>query len=166
MVVVVVKRVCVLGTIFARLGTEVIRTPPSRREREGARMNWIGQTTFPFSGCELCFWFFFIRFSFLLCLLIFFSSSDAVILLVCQNALRKVRVSKKRTIDTVRSPVSHTIFFGISMKSQFYHSSRFTSPSSVLLFFLYFRICMVLFNFFFLVIFVPLSFRDIFFLAR
>lgn len=113
-------------------------TPLSTREGRGA--NELDRTD-DFSFFRLWVMFLVLFYSFFVSFVslnFFFSSSDAVILLVCRNALRKVRVSKKRTIDAVRSPVSHTIFFGISMKSQFYHSSRFTSPSSVLLFFFVF----------------------------
>lgn len=54
-------------------------------------MNWIGETTFPFSG-DVSFLF---EVLFSILFFLFCVSSDAVILLVCRNALRKVRVSKR-----------------------------------------------------------------------
>lgn len=82
------------------------------------------------------------------------SLKGLVILLVVGNALRKVCVSKKND-RTVRSQVSHA-GFRLSMKSQFYHSSRFTSPFFNLI--VYVCVCVFFYSSF--------SFRDIFFLRN
>lgn len=69
---------------------------------------------------------------------------------------------QKEDDRAVRSPVSHTIFIGISMKSQFYHSSRFTSPSSNS----FLKFLFLLFSLLFFLLFSFLSLSAIFFSSR
>lgn len=157
---------CVLGTIFVRLRNEVFRTPPSRWERKDARINWIGETTFPFFFFPDVWAVLFVLLSFLFPVFFYFLRMTPLSFSFAEMLLRKVRVSKRGRSRCAIPGQSLTIFLGISMKSQFYHSSRFTSPSSRSLppsFLSYISaLRFYVYVFLFFVIFVPLSFRDIF----
>lgn len=140
------KRVCSQDYFSLDSGLRYFVHPPL--DEGGKGREWIGsdRRLFLFPVVVMFLVLFVYRFSFLLCLLIFFSSNDAVILLVCQNALRKVRVSKKRTI-ALCDLRSVTLF---SSESLWNHS--FTTvlvlPPLLRSHFFYIFVCMVLFNFF------------------
>lgn len=91
------------------------------------------------------------------------SLKGPVILLVfAENALRKENAYQKKDDRAARSPVSSR-GFGISMKSQFYHSFSFLPPPSLILLYICVCICVCMYFFSFVIFFTYPSLSAIFF---
>lgn len=118
---------------------DVLRASPSRRGGERERMNRIGETTFPFLFYHRisCFCSSFPYSVFIFCYFLRgLSSSRSSEMLLYE----RYRVSKGDD-RAARSPVGRCLYnLGNSIKSQFYHNSRFISSSVFFFFWLLFSL--------------------------